>query len=106
MRSVELKKELVASFGLDPGPDWVNNTLWSGLLIAIGNEYAPGNEVSFFSHVKNLRALCEGAEFGGAVKAYKPSGMGRNKTAVADLVRRRMYIALSLLYKLKNKGRN
>jgi glycosyltransferase EpsJ len=105
MRSVELKKELVSRFNLNPGPDWVNNTLWSGLLIAIGNEYATGNEVSFIKHVRNLRALCEGSEFGDAVKNYVPSGMGRNKAVVAGLVRKRMYMLLSLFYKLKNRGR-
>jgi glycosyltransferase EpsJ len=105
MRSVKLKKELVSRFALNPGPDWLNNTLWSGLLIAIGNEFAPGNEVSFVRHVKNLRDLCRGSEFGRAIKDYTPSGMGRNKAVVANFVRKRMYGSLSLLYKLKNRGR-
>jgi glycosyltransferase EpsJ len=105
MRSLELKKRLVSRFGLEPGPDWISNTLWSGLLIAIGNEFAPGNEASLYAHIKNLRALCEGAEFGEAVKRYAPRGMGRNKAAVAFLARRRLYAALALLYKVKNRGR-
>jgi glycosyltransferase EpsJ len=105
MRSLELKKELAGRFALNPGADWIESTLWAGLLIAVGNEFAPGNEVPFFRHVKNLRALCEGAEFGDAVKAYKPSGLGRNKAVVALLARKRLYVGLSLLYKIKNRGR-
>ena len=39
-----------------------------------------------------------------AIQAIQPQGLGRNKQIVADLVRRRRFFLLSLLYGMKNRG--
>lgn len=38
-----------------------------------------------------------------AIQAIHPQGLGRNKQMVADLVRRRQFFLLSVLYGLKNR---
>ena len=37
------------------------------------------------------------------IRQIHPEGLGRNKQIVADLIRRRQYFALSMLYGLKNR---
>jgi glycosyltransferase EpsJ len=46
-RSLELKKELEAAFVLNPGRTGSRATLWAGLLIAVGNEFAPVTRFRF-----------------------------------------------------------
>ncbi len=86
-------------------PGWETNTVWAGLLIAVGNEYAPGNEVSPRQHRRNLRALCALPEYAGAMKALHPKGCGKRKQLVAELLLRRQFLLLDLLYRLKNSRR-
>ena len=76
-----------------------------GILIAAGNEYAPGNSASFFGKMSNLRELCRKDDFSRAVKTYKPQGLPRNKQVVASLIRKRMFFILGILYTVKNRGR-
>ena len=84
-------------------PDWRDNTLWANLLIAIGNEYAPGIEKSFRERRKAVEELCRRPDMASAIRNYKPVGMGRNKAMVAFLVRRRLFRVLTLLYRVKNR---
>ena len=43
-------------------------------------------------------------EMAEAIRTLRPQGLGRNKQIVADLVRRRRFFLLSLLYGMKNRG--
>ncbi len=105
MNSLGAKEELVKKHALPVSADWRESTLWAGILIAAGNEYAPGNPTSFFGKASNLRELCRKPDFNGAIKAYKPQGLPRNKQVVASLIRKRMFLTLGLLYTVKNRGR-
>ncbi len=105
-RSLELKRELVKKYSIDVAKDWEYTTLWAGLLIAVGNEFAPGNTLPKSERVKELRRMCQSGIFADAVKNHKPEGMGRNKTVVAALIRRRMYRTLAALYAVKNRNRS
>ena len=96
------KRELVSRFDIPVPSWWELNTAWAGLLIAIGNIYAPGNNASFREKVKQSKSLMEIKEFSRAVSGYKPAGMGKNKTIVAKLYTMRLYSLLGLLYLLKN----
>ena len=84
-------------------PGWEADTNWAGLLIAVGNEYAPGNEVSHRAHRRNIRALCALPEYAGAMKALHPRGCGRRKQIVSELLLRRQFLLLDALYRLKNR---
>lgn len=86
-------------------PGWRANTCWAGLLIAVGNEYAPGNPASPAQHRKNVRALCALPEYAEAMKALHPAGMGKRKQVVAELLLRRQYALLDLMYRVKNARR-
>lgn len=102
MRTMEIKRELVEKFEI-PVPDtWRLNSAWAGLLIAVSNEYAPGSPGQGSARV---RVIAEKPLFAEAIANYKPSGMGRNKTLVAQLLRRRLYCLLGLLYTVKNSRR-
>jgi len=102
LRTIELKKELIERFDIVLSPDWLYNSAWAGLLIAVSNEYAPGNPGGGAARVREIAAMPLFAE---ALKGYKPTGMGRNKTLVAQLLRLRQFALLGLLYKVKNRGR-
>ncbi len=104
--SFDIKKRLVAKYDIAVSGDWEYTTLWAGLLIAVGNEFAPGNPADKTQKVKNLRSLCRDSIFAPAVKAYKPNGMGRNKTIVAALIRAGQYGLLAALYNFKNRNRS
>ncbi len=84
-------------------PGWEADTNWAGLFIAVGNEYAPGNEVSHREHRRNIRALCALPEYAGAMKALHPQGCGKRKQIVAELLLRRQFLLLDILYRLKNR---
>ena len=102
MRTIELKQQLVERFDIPVPADWKLNSAWAGLLIAVSNEYAPGNPGG---GVRRLRELARLPLFRQAIEEYKPTGMNRNKTLAAALLRRHMYGLLGLLYTLKNRGR-
>ena len=86
-------------------PLWRENTCWAGLLIAVSNEFAPGNGHTAARQRRRLKALAREPEFARAMAALTPSGMGRNKQIVADLLRRRQYGLLTLLYRMKNRSK-
>ena len=103
-RFMERKRSRVAGTALEKAcPGWEADTNWAGLLIAVGNEYAPGNDVSHREHRKNIRALCALPEYAGAMKALHPQGCGKRKQIVSELLLRRQYFLLDALYRLKNK---
>ena len=46
-RFLAAKEAVVERYGLEgDDPQWRQSTCWAGLLIAIGNEFAPGNPAS------------------------------------------------------------
>ena len=103
-RFMERKRSRVAGTELERAcPGWEADTNWAGLLIAVGNEYAPGNEVSHREHRKNIRALCALPEYAGAMKALHPRGCGKRKQIVSELLLRRQFLLLDILYRLKNR---
>jgi glycosyltransferase EpsJ len=104
--SLNIKRALVSERGIPVAKDWEYTTLWAGLLIAVGNEFAPGNPRGASERKRELKRLCRESIFAPAVREYKPGGMGRNKKIVASLIRMRAYGALSLLYALKNRNRS
>ena len=100
------KEALAERCGLsDRLPLWRENTCWAGLLIAVSNEFAPGNGHTAARQRRRLKALAREPEFARAMAALTPSGMGRNKQIVADLLRRRQYGLLTLLYRMKNRSK-
>ncbi len=103
-RFMDRKRSRVAGTELERDcPGWEADTNWAGLLIAVGNEYAPGNEVSHREHRKNIRALCALPEYAGAMKALHPRGCGKRKQIVSELLLRRQFLLLDILYRLKNR---
>ena len=106
LRVLEVKSALAAQYGLAVPADWKDNCAWAGLLAAVGNEYAPGSPGTGRDKTRRVRALCAEDAFAHALKHYKPAGMNRRKTVVAALLRCRAFGALSLLYAVKNRGRN
>jgi len=105
-RSFRLKEQLVERYALAVPDDWRDNCCWAGLLIAVGNEFAPGNSASLSQKRKNVRAMCGRAEYAHAVASYRPpADMPRSKAVVAALLRGKHYALLSLLYAIKNRNR-
>ena len=102
LRVLEAKADAVAAFSLPVRDDWRDNSAWAGLLAAAGNEFAPGAPGP---HPAHLKALCAVPEFCHALEHYRPEGMNKRKTLVAALLRRRMFLTLSALYAVKNRGR-
>lgn len=103
---MERKEALVRRYDLQRhSPRWRENSLWAGLLIAVSNEYAPGNPASFREKQRRVRAYTELPEMRQAMAALTPEGMGRNKQIVAELLRRRHFTLLTLLYRIKNRGK-
>ena len=98
------KSALAARYGLDDDdPEWRESTCWAGLLIAIGNEFAAGNPATMQEKKRRVAAYALESEMAEAIRKLKPRGLGRNKQIVANLVRRRWYTALALMYSLKNR---
>ena len=102
--SLALKDKLVTQYQLPVTPDWRDNTCWAGLLMAVGNEFAASNPAPRSQRRRNVKALCRIPEFAHALAHYQPQGLGRNKAVVAQLLRRRMFGTLGLLYAVKNRG--
>lgn len=84
-------------------PLWKENSCWSGLLIAIGNEFAASNAASLPEKRRRVRGICQLPPMARAIQAIRPEGLGRNKQMVADLVRRKQFFLLSMLYHMKNR---
>jgi glycosyltransferase EpsJ len=103
---MEAKEALVGRFELEAArPFWRENSNWSGLLIAVGNEFAPGNPKSLWEKRRSVQAMTKLSPMEEAIRRQKPKGLGRNKQLVADLISRRMFTLLTLLYAFKNRSR-
>ena len=103
---MKAKEDLAQRMGLGENmPLWRENSYWSGLLIAIGNEFAASNAASLAEKRRRIRGICQLPAMARAIQAIQPQGLGRNKQIVADLVRRRQFFFLSLLYGMKNKNK-
>lgn len=100
-RFMEQKRALVEKNEL-ACPLWEENSNWSGLLIAIGNEFARTNPAALSEKRRRVQSLCQRPEMARAIAAISPQGLGRNKQMVADLVRKKHFVLLSLLYAFKN----
>ena len=103
-RFMERKEDLAARYDLTPGrPQWRENSNWAGLLIAIGNEYAPGNSKTLRQRQETIQALCARPDMAHAIRTLEPTGMSRNKQLAAKLVRGGHFWLLSQLYRIKNR---
>lgn len=101
---MEAKEDLAQRMGLGENlPLWRENSCWSGLLIAIGNEFAASNAASLAEKRRRVRGICQLPPMARAIQAIEPKGLGRNKQMVADLVRRHQFFLLSMLYGWKNR---
>ena len=99
------KEALAERFSLGENmPLWRENTCWSGLLIAVANEFAASNPASLSEKRARVKAICVRPEMAQAIRAIRPKGLGRNKQVVADLIVKGRFFLLSLLYKYKNRG--
>ena len=102
-RFLERKAEIVEKYGLDAArPQWRANTVWAGLLIAVGNEYVKSNPKPVREKRKAVEALCAQPEFAKAIRELCPKGLSRNKQIVADLIGSGRFGTLTALYRLKN----
>lgn len=100
------KRELAAQYGLaTDAPDWEDSSNWAGLLIAIGNEYAPGSPKTFGEKMSSVKALCREPDMAAAIANLRPKGLAGNKQLVADLVMGKHFFLLTALYAVKNRGR-
>lgn len=103
---MQAKRALAQKYGLGGGdPQWIYSTNWAGLLIAVGNEYAPGNPMSNQEKQRSITAYTREKEMAEAIRCLKPEGMGRNKQLAAGLIRHRQFTLLTLLYSIKNRGK-
>ena len=97
---MKAKEDLAQRMGLGENmPLWRENSYWSGLLIAIGNEFAASNAASLAEKRRRIRGICQLPAMARAIQAIQPQGLGRNKQIVADLVRRRrFFFALAVVW--------
>ena len=103
-RFMERKEVLVKKYQLEEArPQWRENSNWAGLLIAIGNEYAKGNEKSVRARQKAVEELCRRPEMARAIQTITPEGLTPNKQYVAKLVKGGHFFVLTQLYRLKNR---
>ena len=103
-RFMERKEDLVKRNRLEEArPQWRENTNWAGLLIAIGNEYAAGNDRSVRQRQKAVEELCRRPDMARAIAGLRPAGMRPNKQMVANLVRGGHFFTLTQMYRLKNR---
>ena len=103
-RFMERKEEVAARYQLEAArPLWRENTNWAGLLIAIGNEYAKGNNKSVREKQKAVEELCRRPDMARAIEAITPEGLSPNKQMVANLVKKKHFFVLTQLYRLKNR---
>ena len=103
-RFLTAKEAVAERYGLeDDDPQWRQSTCWAGLLIAIGNEFAPGNPAPLREKRRRVESFTRQPGMAEAIRDLEPRGMGRNKQLVAALVRRRWFGLLSLMYAVKNR---
>ena len=103
-RFLAAKEAVVERYGLEgDDPQWRQSTCWAGLLIAIGNEFAPGNPAPLGEKRRRVEGFTREPGMAEAIRDLNPQGMGRNKQLVAGLVRRRWFGLLSLMYAVKNR---
>ena len=103
-RFVERKEALVKKYQLEAArPQWRENSNWAGLLIAIGNEYAPGNSASIRERQKAVKELCRRPEMAKAITELTPEGLNPNKQMVANFVKGGHFFILTQMYRLKNR---
>ena len=101
---LEAKRGLAARYGLEEDdPEWVHSTCWAGLLIAIGNEFAKSNPATLAEKRRRVEAYALEQDMAEAIRSLRPRGLGRNKQMVADLVCRRWFGLLALMYRVKNR---
>ena len=68
-RFMERKEGLAARYDLTPlRPQWRENSNWAGLLIAIGNEYAPGNPKTLRERQRTIQDLCARPDMAHAIR--------------------------------------
>lgn len=104
-RFMERKAALAERYGLEAErPRWRESSNWAGLLIAVGNEYAPGNPRTWAQRRRAVEALCAQPEMARAIRTLVPTGMSRNKQLAAALVRGGHFTLLTWLYRLKNRA--
>ena len=84
---------------------YLSDYILVGLLIAVGNEFAPGNPKPMGERSAYVKALCAQPEMARAIASLKPKGLAGNKQLVADLLLGRHYTLLALLYRIKNRGK-
>lgn len=103
---MDAKQALVERFDLAAArPLWRENSNWSGLLIAVGNEFAPGNTAPLREKRTRVRRITGLPAMAEAMQNFRPEGLGRNKQIVVNLLRRKQFFLLSLLYAVKNRNR-
>ena len=103
-RFMERKEGVAARYGLESArPQWRENSNWAGLLIFIGNEYAKGNPKTIRQRQQAVEGLCCRPDMAKAIATLTPTSLGRNKQLVVDLVRRKQFFLLTMLYRLKNR---
>lgn len=103
-RFMERKEGVAARYALESArPQWRENSNWAGLLIFVGNEYAKGNPKTIRQRQQAVEELCRRPDMAKAIATLTPAGLGRNKQMVVDLVRKKQFFLLTLLYRLKNR---
>ena len=103
-RFMERKEALAKKYKLeDARPQWRENSNWAGLLIAIGNEYAPGNDKSVRKRQKAVQELCCRPDMAKAIAEVNPVGLNPNKQMVVNLVKGGHFFILTQMYRLKNR---
>ena len=103
-RFMERKEGVAARYDLESArPQWRENSNWAGLLIFIGNEYAKGNPKTVRQRQRAVEELCRRPDMNKAIANLAPTGLGRNKQLVVDLVRKKQFFMLTMLYRLKNR---
>ena len=103
--SLDKKEALVRDYAIPVPAHWRDNTCWAGLLIAVSNEFAPGNSLGLLEKAKRIREICVIPACAQALSSYQPKEIQGNKALVARLLRSRLYLPLACIYSLKNKIR-
>jgi glycosyltransferase involved in cell wall biosynthesis len=102
-RFMERKEAVAKRYELETArPQWRENSNWAGLLIAIGNEYARGNEKKVRQKQKTVEEICARPEMAKAIAEVTPAGLSANKQMVANLVKGKHFFTLTQMYRLKN----
>ncbi len=103
LQFMKQKEALAMRFDLvEKFPAWKEQTLYAGLLIAVGNEYAKGNQKTLLQKRSAVKSIAEREDMARAIAQISLDNLGRNKKLVGRLLRNKQYMLLSLLYLLKN----